>query len=862
MSSNYRNHAPSFVCLLMCFSGASSLILEMVFFRLLSYTFGNTAYAASTVLAVFMGGLAIGAATIGKWCDKQAASLRIYGVLELSIAGYSLAVPAIVNATTVLYVYTCGLLHMQAGSLLPVQVGFAILVIALPAVLMGGTLPAVAHFLSARTEAFETTIDRVYAANTFGAAAGTLVAAYILIPAIGLRGALWFACGIDGLVFLAVITSHWDAMKVTASDTAIFDHAGAPSWNVIGYLSISFLSGAITLAYEVVWNHALSFLVGNTVYAFGLMLFSILVGLAAGSRIVARRLTSPGHWPAALTLAQLLTGIAVFVTLPLWQYVPRLFSGGVNLAYNIDVGVVAVVVIGTLAWLATRHSRSTELRNWLQRNEHFVLLLAFALVISVLKLYRRSDEIAFIVGDLLRLFCAFGLLIVPSVLLGITFPLLLNLCSQSSGKAAQIGRVYAVNTCGTVAGSLLAGFILLSHLGSFGTLRALALTSIAMSVLLVLLLLPTSRTRRTLAAFAIAAIAAALSLSVRPWAQHRVTSGNYAYFGGSDWSTGEIRFMQEDVQSGLTTVVQYGSTRVLLTNGKFQGDNAGEMATQIRFALDPMLFARHTDRALVIGLGTGNTLRTVAHFPFRAIDVVEISPGVVEASRKWFVDVNDGALDSDPRIKLTIGDARNFLLLSKEKYDLITIEVSSLWISGEGDLYNKEFYDLAEKHLAPNGVVQQWVAIHHLRQKELFLVLNTAAKVFPNTAFFIGTNHGLLIASTTPLTCDYQLVKSFNHRAELQKDFAALKIPDMWALLPEMRLYGDLMRRAIDELARSNSMSPDSISTDLFPRLEYGSPKGLTLSYDTFVANSEFLSGFQKNYPPPTITKGTLLAPQ
>jgi len=225
----------------MFFSGASSLILEMIFFRLLSYTFGNTAYAASTVLAVFMGGLAIGAATIGKWCAKQPATLRIYGFLELSIAGYSLAVPAIVNATTILYVYTCGLLHMQAGRLLPVQVGFAILVIALPAILMGGTLPAVAHFLSARTEAFETAIDRVYAANTFGAAAGTMVAAYLLIPAMGLRGALWFACGIDGLIFLAAITYRWDEMKATASDRAMFDQAKKPSWNVIVYLVISFL---------------------------------------------------------------------------------------------------------------------------------------------------------------------------------------------------------------------------------------------------------------------------------------------------------------------------------------------------------------------------------------------------------------------------------------------------------------------------------------------------------------------------------------------------------------------------------------------------------------------------------------------
>ena len=118
--------------------------------------------------------------------------------------------------------------------------------------------------------------------------------------------------------------------------------------------------------------------------------------------------------------------------------------------------------------------------------------------------------------------------------------------------------------------------------------------------------------------------------------------------------------------------------------------------------------------------------------------------------------------------------------------------------------------------------------------------------------------HGLLIASTTPLTCNYQLVESFNHRAELQRDFAALKIPDMWALLPEMILYGDSMRRALEDLAGSNSMSLGTVSTDLFPRLEYGSPKGLTVSYDTASANYKFLGGFQKDYRSQIITNGIL----
>src|SRR5207237_7940796 len=157
--------------------------------------------------------------------------------------------------------------------------------------------------------------------------------------------------------------------------------------------------------------------------------------------------------------------------------------------------------------------------------------------------------------------------------------------------------------------------------------------------------------------------------------------------------------------------------------------------TQTRFALIPALFTQQFDRALVIGLGTGNTLRTVAHLPFRRVDAVELAPQVVEAARQWFSDVNDRVFDHDLRLKLSVGGGGNFLLLSRERYDMITIEVTSLWVTGEADLYNREFYELCRSHLSEHGVLQQWVALRHLRARALLVVLNTAAQVFRHVAF-------------------------------------------------------------------------------------------------------------------------------
>jgi spermidine synthase len=831
----------------MFLSGASSLIVETILFRLLSYTFGNTAYAASTVLAVFMGGLAGGSAVFGKLCASRHRSLKLYGLLELLVAAYSVALPLIVSSATQLYIVVCHALDLHPGHLLPLQIAVAAVVAGIPAFFMGGTLPAVAHFLSSDEAQFENTIDRVYAANTFGAAAGTLLAAYVLVPPVGIRGALLIAAAIGICIFVTALTFR-DAPLTSIPRSVMVDtqEAAVPGKLAI-YLPFAFLSGAITLGFEVVWNHALGFLIGNTVYCFALMLFSILIGLACGARLVARKLGDPQRWWPGLVAAQALAGLVVLGSLPAWQYLPSLFARP-GLVGIIDGGVVTIVGLGRLLWIAIERTGSQKHAGWFRRNEAVLLGVATAATVIGLAEASRSDKTAFLLGDVLRFICAFGVLIVPSILLGVTFPLLLNLCSQGRQKSSQIGIVYSVNTCGTVLGSLVAGFVLLPRMGSFGTIRVLALLSIATSIAAIFVL--TKKPKRQLAGAAIVFAAAIILCVVVPrWDSGRINGGGYAYFSTNPWQGGNIRYMQEDVQSGLTTVIESKGKRFLLSNAKYQGDNADGIDDQIRFGLIPMLFTRRTDRALVIGLGTGNTLRTVTHFPFRKIDVVEIAPGVVTAARSWFREVNDGVLDSDPRVHLTLADARNFLLLSQDKYDLITIEITSLWISGQGDLYNKEFYELVSRHLTPTGVLQQWVAIHHLRQKELFLILNTAGETFPHASLFLGSTHALLIAGTQPLTCDSGQIATFSRAPGVQRDLTALRLTNMQGLLPEMRLNEASMREAISTLAAENGFSPQLVSTDLFPRLEYGAPKGLLSGKGNFSANVAFFDRFRGAMP-------------
>src|SRR5690606_9812920 len=139
-----------------------------------------------------------------------------------------------------------------------------------------------------------------------------------------------------------------------------------------------------------------------------------------------------------------------------------------------------------------------------------------------------------------------------------------------------------------------------------------------------------------------------------------------------------LLMLREDVQGGVTSVAEADGVRTLYTNGKFQGNTGWEMNAQRYFAHYPSLFVPRFEQALVIGLGTGTTTGTLAAYPWKEIEVVEISPAIIEAAADYFGEVNAHAL-SDPRVEMIVADGRNHLLLTDKRYDLISIELSSIW---------------------------------------------------------------------------------------------------------------------------------------------------------------------------------------
>jgi spermidine synthase len=332
----------------------------------------------------------------------------------------------------------------------------------------------------------------------------------------------------------------------------------------------------------------------------------------------------------------------------------------------------------------------------------------------------------------------------PAACMGTTFPLVLDAVSERGDRGAQTGRLTALNTVASVGGSLLGGFVLLPVLGSQHALGAIAVAYGACAMLV--------RARHERPAFALA-LAAALAVLLAPrWDLARLASGANVYFAAQP-EQGPVVWMDEDVHGGVVTVTERAGLYTMWTNGKYQGDSGPQMVAQHAFADIPAMYVPRFGRALVVGLGTGTTLSALAGYPFERIDLAELSPGIVKAAGLFFRGVNGGVLD-DARVHVSQQDGRNMLLLgqaSGQRYDLVTIELTSIWFAGAANLYNREFYELASSRLSEGGVLSQWIQLHHTTPWDIASQMATARAVLPHAAFFVRGDQGILVSSLAPL---------------------------------------------------------------------------------------------------------------
>ncbi|MBK7581863.1 MAG: fused MFS/spermidine synthase [Myxococcales bacterium] len=791
---------------LFAISGATALIAQLCFSRYLSYVVGATAYAVSSVLAAFMAGLALGAQLSGRWARHVQRPLVAYGLLELAVAAGIALAPQAFTAITPFYV---GLVRAHPESVLlvtSVRWLLAFLVVLVPTTAMGATLPLLSRLLgseNARDEHEsrhrERWLGALYAANTFGGALGALGAAYVALPKLGLARTLSYAAVAGasvGVIALLAGSRMRASPPRTAASPDTDDSPGrdappaaedaparvavpaepAPPRTAGVLYALALFSGLVVLGAEVVFTHLLALIIGNSAYAFGLILAIFLTCLGFGAALAPMAHRRLGVLAPAFALA--LAGFALGVTLHRWDGLPLLF-GEKSLDY-----------------------RSFEAR------------------------------------EAFRGAVAFGILVVPTTAMGLTFPLLLQRIAALGNVSQLAGRLTAVNTVGAVLGSLVAGFVVLPRLGSQGSLIAVALALSAAAVLWAFVHRRTAASPRKLwVVFAFGVAATLASFATPRWDLSKLTAGTNVYFGGVRPVEGVV-FIAEDVQGGVTTVTKTGPVYTLYTNGKFQGNNAYEMAAQRYFSLYPLLFARRTDQALVIGLGTAHSLGTLAEFPFRQLTAVEISPAIATAAGRYFRDVNRGVLE-DPRVRLVLDDGRHHLMVDTQRYDVIGMELSSIWFAGASSLYSRDFYHIVREHLAPGGVFQQWIQLHHMTRADAGSILATLRAEFPHVALFNGGGQGILVASLEPLVSSRSRIQALRRDPRVEATWPAERTHE--EILADCLLTGNGLDRFIASMATRSGTTPAAlISNDDNVRLEFATPRGNVLPWnatDTLLAD-------------------------
>lgn len=659
------------------FSGACGLTYQVLWLRQLSLVFGVTVYAASTVLAAFMAGLALGSVLAGRMLRRVERPLLAFGVAEILVGLSALASPIVLDSASTLY----AAIHRSApDSFARVTVArfvcsFAVLLV--PTALMGLTLPLLSASRLVRGSAFGTRISALYAVNTAGAVAGVLVTGFHLIGAIGMQRTFLLAAAINIAVgTIAIVLSR--SVDEAAPLDVVTDRA-APAAELFpgravrdAVLVVVFISGVAALALEIVWFRILVQFLPATTYAFTTMLATVLSGIAAGGLVASRVLARRRDWVSWLAVLQIGTGIAALASLVFlgWSY-----QAGWRTSGNVQASVAAIFPAALLMGLS----------------------FPIALRLGALRAPADLDDRAEV--------------------------------------GSRVGRLYALNVIGAIIGSLAGGFLIVPTVGTRDGLIWLA----ALYGMSGLLLTAVPPRRRRLLLVAVAGVA------VFVFTAARTPDPFDAAFARRHGDDARELWRHDGPQTAVS--VHGGRLRhALFLDGLHQANDTPDMVRLHRIIGHlPMALHPSPGRALVIGLGGGATPGAVSQHACTSVQIVELSDGVRQAAR-FFAHVNYDVLNQ-PNVRIRVDDGRNFLMLTDQRFDVVTADIIQPIHAGAGNLYSREYFSLVRGALKPGGLVMQWIG--HRPDTQFKLIMRTFLDVFPEATLWLdGT---LMVGSLEPL---------------------------------------------------------------------------------------------------------------
>jgi spermidine synthase len=715
-------------------TGCAGLIYEVVWFKHLGTIFGVTTLATSTVLAVFMGGLAIGAAIAARVGDRWARPFMAYGAFEITLGLFAGFVPVLLPLANRAFLFFYDAINPSLLVLSLLRAAVSALVLLPPAALMGATLPVLCRAFARAGERAGSDVGFLYTINTLGAVAGAALGGFVLVPELGLAAASRIAVALNLCVGIPAFLLG-RRLRVPIPDLA----PTAPrEWARPALLAVAALSGLTSLAYQVFWTRALLLSLGNTVYAFTVILVTVLIGITVGSAVATFVLAR--GWRPALVLAASQAGAALII-----------------------IGLTALFDDLPAQFLSLSARWGNSWRGF----------LAVTFTLSGLALFPAT------------------------LLLGMGLPLTIGVAVRGRSDLARgVGSLYSVNTWAAIVGSLLAGFLLIPLLGiRDGILATAALNALAAAVAL-RLDGGLGRSRRLGGAILVAVLFLGAASLVPRWDRVALTSGVFtsgiARSSAHDRAEGRLVFYREGI-AATVSVKRRGRDLKLQVDGRTEATSTGDLKTNTLLGGLPLILHPDPKDALVIGLGSGITLAATARHPLEAIDCVELSAGVVEAA-KLFAEDNDRAY-ADPRVDLRAADGRNHLLLTRKSYDVIISQPSNMWAAGVGNLFTREFFELCRDHLREDGILCQWIQGYSVSKESLRSVLKTIADVFPTVDVWIAEwSDILLIASRRTEPYSLARIESCFADPRIGDGLRRAGIPDAATLLSHYMLDGAAVR--------------------------------------------------------------------
>lgn len=756
-------------------SGAAGLIYEVVWTRMLLATFGAGLYAVCAVLAAFMAGLALGSWVLGRASDRLSRPLALYAGLEGAIGLTGLLLPLLLRRVDLVDHWAYLHWGQNFGVLTGFRFALAFGAMLVPTTLMGATLPVLSRFLVRDRSHLGMHVGALYSINTFGAVCGAFAAGFILIGRLGLASTEHLAAGFNFLVaLLAILISLAVERKGAAPGEAaaalkpqkVNPRAQA---NTNWVLFTALVSGAVALAAQVIWSRSLIFnfeYLKNTTYSFSAMLTVFLAGLAIGSALIGMIIDAQRE--------------------PLRLYGVLLSLIGMSILFS----VIMLYYGADLLKISEPFDETTGYLNW-------YLAVGNVLMQSI------------------------GVLGIPTLLMGMAFPVAARVVVQSSRVGRDVGRLYALNTIGAIIGSVAAGFLIVPWLGLTNGLLVLGAVDMALGVATLWRVPSASRHQLIFLPLAVLMLGAVyLGLPARRGLQPLTTVMDKQVF------------YEEGPLATVAVIENNAKDRTIYVDGVgVAGTDAVVQTDQKSLAHVPMMLLRNPTAALTVGFGSGGCSYSLllqdllkdVHCVEICQTVLDAAPALDAANHHFFGKKHPLAFAAqDPRYKVILDDARSYLHYTKQKYDFIATDCTDLRYKSNANLYDLEYFQACRQRLTEDGIVVVWMPLGGLSRDVFKVALRTFYKVFPDMGVFFMDNeptHYILLIGwqgKEKMKLDYALMAARLKQPAVRDDLAELYLDDPVKLLSCFITGGDALGKFLDGTV---------LNTEDHPVIEFESPK-------------------------------------